>query len=82
MQVFGVPDERFGEELCAWIRLRPGTAMTEEEARGSCRGRIAPFKVPRHVRFVEAFPATVAGKKFLMRRRMIEELGLRAQATA
>ena len=76
VQVFGVPDTKFGEELCAWVRLREGESMTEEEVRAYCRGQIAHFKVPRHVRFVEEFPMTVTGKmqKFLMRARMEQEL--------
>ncbi|MBR0936645.1 AMP-binding protein [Bradyrhizobium jicamae] len=83
-QVFGVPDERFGEELCAWIRVRQGNAMTEIDVRSFCRDRIAHFKIPRYVRFVEEFPTTVTGKiqKFVMRQRMIEELGLTVQKTA
>ncbi|MGH7082783.1 MAG: AMP-binding protein, partial [Acetobacteraceae bacterium] len=62
VQVFGVPDARFGEELCAWVRLRAGQAMTEDELREFCRGQIAHYKIPRHVRFVAAFPMTVTGK--------------------
>jgi len=83
-QVFGVPDERFGEELCAWIRVKQGSAMTEIDVRSFCKDRIAHFKVPRYVRFVEEFPTTVTGKiqKFVMRQRMIEELGLTVQKTA
>jgi fatty-acyl-CoA synthase len=74
--VFGVPDNRFGEELCAWIRRRPGFAATEEEIRAFCRGRITHFKIPRYVRFVETFPMTVTGKvqKFVMREIMAKEL--------
>jgi fatty-acyl-CoA synthase len=83
-QVFGVPDERYGEELCAWIRLKHGAAMTEADVRSFCRERIAHFKVPRYVRFVDEFPTTVTGKvqKFVMRERMIGELGLTTQKTA
>jgi len=83
-QVFGVPDDRFGEELCAWIRVKPGAKMSEEEVRSFCRDRIAHFKVPRYVRFVQEFPTTVTGKiqKFVMRQRMIDELGLKLQKTA
>ena len=74
--MFGIPDAKYGEELCAWVRLRPGTAATEEEIRGFCRERITHFKIPRHVRFVEAFPMTVTGKvqKFIMREQMAAEL--------
>ncbi|HWU94860.1 MAG TPA: AMP-binding protein, partial [Sphingomonas sp.] len=74
--VVGVPDDRMGEELCAWIRLRTGFSGDEEEVRAFCRGRIAHYKVPRYVRFVDAFPTTVTGKvqKFLIREAMIAEL--------
>ena len=84
VQVVGVPDARMGEELCAWIRLAPGEHADEEEIRAFCLGRIAHYKIPRYVRFVDEFPLTVSGKvqKFLIRERMIEELGLTAQATA
>jgi len=83
-QVVGVPDAKYGEEICAWIRLRSATSCTEEEIREFCRGRIAHYKVPRYVRFVEAFPATVTGKiqKYQMRATMIEELGLTEKTTA
>ncbi|HVZ07754.1 AMP-binding protein [Rhodopila sp.] len=76
VQVFGVPDERFGEELCAWIKLRAGTSLTEEEVKAFCKDQIAHYKIPRHVRFVDDFPMTVTGKmqKFIMRARMQEEL--------
>ncbi len=82
--VVGVPDPRFGEELCAWVRLRPGEAADEAEVIGFCRGRIAHYKIPRYVRFVEALPMTVTGKvrKFEIREAMILELGLRADTTA
>ena len=76
VQVFGVADARYGEELCAWVRLRPGTTATEEEIRSFCRERITHFKIPRHVRFVESFPMTVTGKvqKFIKRDMMAAEL--------
>ncbi|WP_137863055.1 MULTISPECIES: AMP-binding protein [unclassified Sphingomonas] len=76
--VVGVPDDRMGEELCAWIRLRAGLSGDEEEVRAFCRGRIAHYKVPRYVRFVDAFPTTVTGKvqKYLIREAMIAELDL------
>ena len=69
VQVFGVPDARYGEELCAWIRLKPGANATEEEIRAFCRGQITHFKIPRYVRFVDDYPMTVSGKiqKFVMR---------------
>lgn len=84
VQVIGVPEPKYGEELCAWIRLRPDTQATEEEIREFCRGRIAHYKIPRYVRFVDAFPMTVTGKiqKFVMRRQMIEELGLQESRSA
>jgi fatty-acyl-CoA synthase len=76
VQVFGVPDSHYGEELCAWIRLRPGLSATEDDIRGFCRGRITHFKIPRHIRFIDTFPMTVTGKvqKFVMREIMIAEL--------
>jgi fatty-acyl-CoA synthase len=76
VQVFGIPDARFGEEVCAWVRLRDGASATEEEIRGFCQGQIAHYKIPRHVRFVAEFPMTVTGKmqKFLMREAMVKEL--------
>jgi fatty-acyl-CoA synthase len=79
VQVFGVADEKFGEELCAWIRLRDGAELTEDDVKAFCRGQIAHYKVPRYVRFVETFPMTVTGKmqKFLMRAAMETELGER-----
>jgi fatty-acyl-CoA synthase len=82
--VVGVPDHRFGEELCACIRLREGMAATEDEIREFCRGRIAHYKVPRYVRFVDAFPMTVTGKvqKYLIRERMRQDLGLVEEAHA
>jgi fatty-acyl-CoA synthase len=84
VQVFGVPDDHFGEQLCAWVRLREGASATPEEIQDFCRGQIAHYKIPHHVRFVDAFPMTVTGKvqKFLMREAMIEELGVREAQTA
>ncbi|NCC36810.1 MAG: AMP-binding protein, partial [Chloroflexia bacterium] len=78
VQVIGVPDRRYGEEIMAWVKLKPGVTADEEEIRAFCQGQIAHFKIPRYVKFVEAFPMTVTGKiqKFLMRRQSIEELGL------
>jgi len=78
VQVVGVPDPKYGEELCAWIRLKPGESATEEDIREYARGRIAHHKIPRYIRFVEEFPLTVTGKvrKFIIRERMIEELRL------
>jgi fatty-acyl-CoA synthase len=84
VQVFGVPDHRYGEELCAAIILRDGASATEEEIRAFCQGQIAHYKVPRYVRFVASFPTTVTGKvqKFIMRREAAEELGLTEERTA
>jgi len=84
VQVFGVPDPRYGEELCAWIITKPGVACTEDEIRAFCREQISHYKVPRYIRFVQELPVTVTGKpqKFLMREAMLRELGLQAQATA
>jgi fatty-acyl-CoA synthase len=78
IQVVGVPDQRMGEDLCAWIRLAPGETCTEEEIRHFCQDRIAHHKVPRYIRFVDEFPLTASGKvqKFVIRDRMIRELGL------
>jgi fatty-acyl-CoA synthase len=78
VQVVGVPDPRYGEELCAWVRLKEGHTVSGEELRQWCRGRIASFKIPRYWRFVEAFPMTVTGKiqKFKMRQTSTAELGL------
>ncbi|WP_430421726.1 AMP-binding protein [Phenylobacterium sp.] len=84
VQVIGVPDPRFGEEICAWILLKPGEALDGEAVREFCRGQIAHYKIPRHIRFVDGFPTTVTGKvqKFAMREAMIAELGLAVEATA
>lgn len=84
VQVFGVPDPKYGEELCAWIVLKPGQSATEDEIRAFCRDQIAHYKIPRYVRFVDDMPMTVTGKvqKFVMRETMIRELGLEPAATA
>jgi fatty-acyl-CoA synthase len=84
VQVVGVPDERYGEELCAWIRLKSGISCDADEIHAFCAGRIAHHKIPRHIRFVEAFPMTVTGKvqKYAIREAMARELGLAAQKTA
>ncbi len=84
VQVVGLPDPRYGEELCAWIRLHPGEIAEEAEIRAFCDGQIAHHKIPRYVRFVEEFPMTVTGKvqKFQIRQVMIEELGLTPARTA
>jgi fatty-acyl-CoA synthase len=80
VEVFGVPDRKFGEEIAAWVRLNEGATLTEDELRDYCRGKLAHFKIPRYVRFVDEFPMTVTGKvqKFVMRKQMAEILGLDA----
>jgi fatty-acyl-CoA synthase len=84
VQVVGVPDAKYGEELCAWIVLKEGQALTLGDVQSFCRGQIAHYKIPRYVRFVDGFPATVTGKiqKFLIREAMIRELALTAAITA
>ncbi len=84
VQIFGVADARYGEELCAWIRVRSGETLTADEVRGFCQGQIAHNKIPRYVEFVEEFPMTVTGKvqKFLMREAVETKLGLKAAKTA
>ncbi len=79
VQVFGVPDTKFGEQVCAWIRLREGCQASEAEIQDYCRQHLAHYKVPHYVRFVEAFPMTVTGKvqKYLMRDAMAAELARR-----
>jgi len=84
VQVFGVPDAKYGEEVCAWITLKPGEQCTEQEIRDFCRDQIAHYKVPRYIRFVNEMPMTITGKiqKFVMRDKMIEELGLSVAQSA
>ena len=84
VQVIGVPDPRYGEELCAWIVLKPGETLTPEAVQAFCKGQIAHYKIPRHIRFVDGFPTTVTGKvqKFAMREAMIAELDLAPEKTA
>ena len=84
VQVIGVPDEKYGEELCAWISLKDGEHSNPEEMRAFCKGQIAHYKVPRYVRFVDEFPMTITGKvqKFKMRETMISELSLSERETA
>jgi fatty-acyl-CoA synthase len=84
VQVIGVPDPRYGEELCAWVKLRDGETASPEEIKSFCQGQIAHYKIPRYIKFVDAFPMTVTGKiqKFLMREETIRELGLAEQKTA
>jgi fatty-acyl-CoA synthase len=82
VQVVGLPDEKLVEEVCAWIRLKPGASLTDEEVKAYCRGRIAHYKVPRYVVFVEEYPTTVTGKvqKFKLRELGIERFGLQKAA--
>ncbi len=82
VSVIGVPDERYGEELCAWVIVRAGLELDAESIKEFCRGKIAHHKIPRYVRFVSAFPMTITGKiqKFKMRDISTEELGLEAAA--
>lgn len=84
VQVFGVPDQKYGEEICAWIVLKSGQSMNEDEVKNFCRGQIAHYKVPRYVKFVQALPMTVTGKpqKFVMSEMMTIELGLSRSITA
>lgn len=84
VQVIGVPDLKYGEEICAWVKLRPGERADEDEIKDFCRGQIAHYKIPRYVRFVDDFPMTVTGKiqKFVMREQTIAELDLDETKTA
>jgi fatty-acyl-CoA synthase len=84
VQVCGVPDGKFGEEVCAWIQLRCGESVSEAEIREFCSGQIAHYKIPRYIRFVAEFPMTITGKvqKFVMREQMKAALGLTDQKTA
>jgi fatty-acyl-CoA synthase len=84
VQVFGIPDQRYGEVVCAWIRLKGADPCDADAIRWFCRDQIAHFKVPTHIRFVEQFPMTVTGKiqKFIMREQMIAELQLLEDVTA
>jgi fatty-acyl-CoA synthase len=82
VQVIGVPDQRMGEELMAWVVLRDGAEASEDDLRTFCRERVAHFKVPRYIKFTTEFPMTVTGKvqKFKMREMAIDELGLQSAA--
>ena len=84
VQVIGVPDPKYGEEICAWIKLHAGQSATPEEIREFCKGQIAHYKIPRYIEFVAEFPMTITGKiqKFVMREQTIEKLGLKAEKTA
>ncbi|MFL5659052.1 MAG: AMP-binding protein [Ktedonobacteraceae bacterium] len=83
VQVIGVPDPRYGEEIMAWVRIKSGEQVTAEELQAFCKGQIAHYKVPRYFKFVDAFPMTVTGKiqKFHMRQQSTEELGLQSAAS-
>ncbi|WP_373332485.1 AMP-binding protein [Thiopseudomonas alkaliphila] len=80
VQVVGVPCKKFGEEIVAWVQLHPGDTVTEDELKEYCKGKIAHFKVPRYIKFVDEFPMTISGKiqKFRMREISMEELGIEA----
>jgi fatty-acyl-CoA synthase len=82
VQVIGVPDEKYGEELMAWVKVREGATLTEDTLKDFCKGKIAHYKVPRYIKFTDEFPMTVTGKiqKFKMREQAVEELGLQAAA--
>ena len=82
--VFGIPDPNWGEELCAWIKLRDGESASIEDMRAFCQGQIAHYKIPRYIEFVDSFPMTITGKiqKFVMRQQMKEKLGLNDSQTA
>jgi fatty-acyl-CoA synthase len=82
VQVVGLPDSQFGEEVCAWIRPKPGARLSEEEMKSFCRGQIARYKIPRYVVFIEEYPTTVTGKvqKFKLREMGIERFGLHQAA--
>ncbi len=84
VQCVGVPDDKYGEELCACVVLRPGMSASEEEIREFCRGQIAHYKIPRYVRFVDGFPMTITGKiqKYILRQNIADEMGLKAQKAA
>jgi fatty-acyl-CoA synthase len=83
-QLFGVADDRYGEELCAWIRVKPGESLSAEDVRAFCQGQIAHNKIPRYIEFVDEFPMTVTGKiqKFIMRDAVEQKLGLKRAKTA
>jgi fatty-acyl-CoA synthase len=82
VQVVGVPDHKYGEEVVAWIKLKEGTVLSEQNIKDFCRNRISNFKIPRHIKFVDSFPMTITGKiqKFKMREVSIRELGLESAA--
>jgi fatty-acyl-CoA synthase len=83
VQVIGIPDAKYGEEILAWVQLKAGEQATTEEIREFCQGQIAHYKIPRYIKFTDSFPMTVTGKvqKFLMREQSIKELGLEGAAS-
>ena len=83
ISVIGIPDEKFGEEIMAWVIPREGSSITEDEIRDFCRGKIAHFKIPKIIKFVDEFPMTVTGKvqKYVMKQQSVEELNLHGAAT-
>jgi fatty-acyl-CoA synthase len=82
VQVIGIPDRKFGEDLMAWVKPREGAKLTAEDIRHFCKGKISDFKIPHHVKFVDSFPLTVSGKvqKYKMREASIQEMGLEGLA--
>ena len=78
-QIFGVPDERMGEEICAWIKLKPNKTLTQEDIKLFCKDKISHFKVPRYIKFVDAFPINANNKllKNVMREKAAHELKLK-----
>jgi fatty-acyl-CoA synthase len=84
VQVIGVPDRKYGEELCAWVKLKAGVEASADEIQDFCEGQIAHYKIPRYVKFVDSFPMTVTGKiqKYLMREEMVRELRILEERTA
>ncbi len=82
--MIGVPDAKYGEQVCAWIKLREGETATADEMRAFCRDKIAHFKIPQYIKFVDTFPLTVTGKvqKYIMREQMAEELAGNQRKTA
>jgi fatty-acyl-CoA synthase len=84
VQVFGVPEQRYGEVVCAWIKLKPNESCDAEAVWCFCAEQIAHYKLPQYIRFVSEFPMTVTGKvqKYIMRQQMIRELNLKSENTA
>ena len=78
VQVIGIPDQKYGEEVMAWVRLKEGETATAEELREFCEGKIAHYKIPRFIKFVTEYPMTISGKiqKYRMREMAIAEMGL------